>query len=221
MLPHFEILAPIYDCVIPTVNPEIYRRLLDLPVDGTLLDAGGGTGRVSTPLRPWVTHLVVADPAKAMLRRAGKKGQIWRVRSFAESLPFPDDVFDRILVADALHHFQVQSRALAELIRVLSPGGRMLIEEPDITRPIIRIVALVEKLALMKSRFFTAEDIGEMVKAPGITTQIHRDGRFLAWVVIRKRIPRGAHSVSSKVPRNCGSTGLAAVQGGTGFPKCG
>ncbi len=187
MIDHFDIFAPFYDRVIPPVDPEIYRVLLDLPVRGLMLDAGGGTGRVSVPLRPWVRRLVVADASRAMLERAGRKGGNWAVRSKVETLPFPDGTFQRILVADAFHHFHCQQAALEELVRVLAPGGLMLLEEPDITRPVIRVLALLEKLAMMRSRILSAETIAGMVNRDGLSWRIIRDGRWLAWVVILKK----------------------------------
>jgi len=190
MIDHFRVLAPIYDRMIPVVDPEIYRSLLDLPAQGSMLDVGGGTGRVSAPLQQWVKHLVVADVSRAMLRRAQKRGGMWPVRSMAERLPFADGVFDRVLAADALHHFRSQLVAVKELIRVLSHGGRMVVEEPDITRPLIRLLALMEKLAMMKSRFLSAEIIAEMAKGPGITSKIVRDGKWLSWVIIFKEKTR-------------------------------
>jgi demethylmenaquinone methyltransferase/2-methoxy-6-polyprenyl-1,4-benzoquinol methylase len=90
-------------------------------------------------------------------------------------------------VADALHHFQSPSIALKELIRVLALGGRLVIEEPDITRPLIRLLALVEKLALMKSRFFAVETLAEMAAAENLSSRIIRDGRFLAWLILCKK----------------------------------
>jgi len=48
---HFDILAPVYDRIVRpflgSLDHELWRKLLELPVDGRLLDAGGGTGRVS------------------------------------------------------------------------------------------------------------------------------------------------------------------------------
>ncbi|OQY37129.1 MAG: hypothetical protein B6243_01300, partial [Anaerolineaceae bacterium 4572_5.2] len=66
-----------------------------------------------------------------------------------ERFPFPDNSFDRALVVDALHHFHNQEQAIAELVRVLKKGGRLVIEEPDIHRFAIKLVALAEKAALM------------------------------------------------------------------------
>jgi ubiquinone/menaquinone biosynthesis C-methylase UbiE len=64
--------------------------MLELPIGGRLLDAGGGTGRVSKPLRSLVGQLVVIDASYAMLRVARDKGGTNPVRADAALLPFGD-----------------------------------------------------------------------------------------------------------------------------------
>jgi demethylmenaquinone methyltransferase/2-methoxy-6-polyprenyl-1,4-benzoquinol methylase len=93
-----------------------------------------------------------------MLRKARQFAGLVAVCASAGGLPYPDDCFDRILMVDALHHVSGQAQAVRELVRVLKPGGRLVIEEPDIqTRP-VQWVSLAEKLAGMGSRFFTAAE---------------------------------------------------------------
>jgi demethylmenaquinone methyltransferase/2-methoxy-6-polyprenyl-1,4-benzoquinol methylase len=62
-------------------------------------------------------------------------------QAHAERLPFPDASFDRVVVVDALHHFAHQREAVRDLLRALKSGGRLLIEEPDIHRLIVKFVA--------------------------------------------------------------------------------
>ncbi len=88
--------------------------------------------------------------------------------SEVESLPYADDSFERVLVVDALHHFGNQQEAIAELVRVLKPGGRMVIEEPDFNRFVVKMIAFAEKVALMQSHFYYPAEIGEMVAAHGL-----------------------------------------------------
>ena len=183
---HFDFLARIYDRVIPPPDPERIGRLLRLPAGGWLLDAGGGTGRVSASLSEQVDGVVVSDLSPGMLARARAKGGLHAVRAHAETLPFPDHRFSRVLVVDALHHFCDQRDAIADLIRVLEPGGRLVIEEPDYTRFAVKLVALAERLALMRSRFHTPEVIRDIVAAQGLEARIERDGGFAAWVVVDK-----------------------------------
>ncbi len=183
---HFDFLARIYDRVIPPPDPERLGELLHLPADGWLLDAGGGTGRVSASLREQVDGLVVSDLSAGMLGQARAKQGLYPVRAHAETLPFPDRRFSRVLVVDALHHFCDQRDAIADLLRVLEPGGRLVIEEPDYTRFAVKLVALAEKLAFMRSRFHTPEEIRDMVAALGLEARIERDGGFAAWVVVDK-----------------------------------
>jgi demethylmenaquinone methyltransferase/2-methoxy-6-polyprenyl-1,4-benzoquinol methylase len=122
-----------------------------------------------------------------MLRRAQGKGGIWPVQGRAEMLPFPDACFERVLVVDAFHHFRDKGVALRELFRVLKPGGRLLIEEQDIRRFAIKVIAWVEKIALMNSRFFSPDEIADMIRGHDPSVSIERNDRFLFWVVAEKR----------------------------------
>lgn len=186
MLDHFGLLAPFYERVIPPPDMERWKELLDLPVTGSLLDAGGGTGRVSAQLRPFVDHLVISDESAKMLAQAQAKTLCCPVVGAAETLPFPDASFDRVMVVDALHHFANQRDAVADLVRVLKPGGRLVIEEPDLNRFSVKMVAVAEKLALMRSHFYYPNQIEEMLAALGLRTRVTGDGRFAAWIIGEK-----------------------------------
>ncbi len=56
----------------------------------------------------------------------------------------------------------------------MKPGGRLLIEEPDIERLGAKFVAPGEKLALMRSHFYAAEQIRGMIAAHGLAAVIER-----------------------------------------------
>jgi SAM-dependent methyltransferase len=186
MLDHFDILAPVYDRLIGPPDPARLTALLRLPTDGWLLDAGGGTGRVAAGLRPFVGGLIISDQSRQMLRRAREKPTLHPVQAQVQRLPFPDGFFDRILVVDALHHFFDQQAAVRELARVLAPGGRLVIEEPDIHRPAVKLVALAERMALMGSTFLAPEIVRDLLAAQGLHAQVAERDRFSAWIVADK-----------------------------------
>ncbi|MEE4312251.1 MAG: class I SAM-dependent methyltransferase [candidate division KSB1 bacterium] len=186
MLDHFSLLAPLYDRLIGPPNHEKLRDFLRLPSSGWMLDAGGGTGRVSSTLRPLVDHLVVSDLSRPMLLQAQRKGNLCSIQAHVERLPFPADTFERVLVVDALHHFCDQRESLGDLLRVLKPGGRLLIEEPNIHRVVVKGVAVAEKLALMRSRFLSPEMIRDIIASYGYSAAIRDHDRFRAWIFVDK-----------------------------------
>jgi demethylmenaquinone methyltransferase/2-methoxy-6-polyprenyl-1,4-benzoquinol methylase len=108
------------------------------------------------------------------------------VQSTVEQLPFPNASFDRVFAVDALHHFSDHRAAIGELLRVLRPGGRMVIEEPDIKRLPVKLIALLEKLALMNSRFLTAEQIHALVASQGVQPQIGCMSDYATCIVVDK-----------------------------------
>ncbi|MEH6569600.1 MAG: class I SAM-dependent methyltransferase [Halioglobus sp.] len=101
-----------------------------------VLDAGAGTGVVSKLEQDMVgsTGLVVAlDPSKGMLGEAKKRGVQLATQGLGENLPFEDDQFDRVTMSYALRHVADLRALFDEYLRVLKPGGKLLILE--ITRP--------------------------------------------------------------------------------------
>ena len=89
MLDHFGFIAPYYERVFGPPDPARLLSLLRLPAAGRLLDAGGGTGRVSSQLIPYVDELVVSDVSEKMLLQASQKGHCQPTAAHVELLPFP------------------------------------------------------------------------------------------------------------------------------------
>lgn len=185
LLDHFNWLAPYYDRFISTPEDGVLGELLGLPYDGTLLDAGGGTGRIAATLAGRVGGIVIADESLAMLGQAQAKGCCWEVGGLTERLPFRDGAFGRVIVVDAYHHLGDQPASLVELWRVLAPAGLLVIEEPDIDRFAVKLVALAEKLLLMRSHFVRAEAIAAEMEALGADARVVRQ-EHNAWVVGEK-----------------------------------
>ena len=180
----FGALAPRYESVFPYPGPEALLPLLDLRPGQRLLDVGGGTARVSTTLPADCTRVVV-DASLAMLRQ-GRGRAVLLCAAVAERLPFPDASFDRCLFVDSLHHLLDQRRAAAESLRVLRLGGRLVVEEPDIRRPVIKLIALAERMLRVRSRFLGPADIERLFGEVGGTVVVRQeDGAVVRLVITR------------------------------------
>lgn len=94
-------------------------------------DLGCGTGRVAGAIAPYVRRIVAVDGSAAMLRAARKRLAGYphvEVRSGAlEALPIEDDALDAATLVLVLHHVSEPARVLAEGVRALAPGGRLLV----------------------------------------------------------------------------------------------
>jgi demethylmenaquinone methyltransferase/2-methoxy-6-polyprenyl-1,4-benzoquinol methylase len=193
MIDHFGWLAGIYDRIIPEPDLRQLERLLALPAGGAVLDAGGGTGRALASLAAPLPLAVVCDISRPMLRRAAQR-HLRVVQARNEALPFADGTFARVLVMDALHHFRDQARALQELVRALRPGGRIIIMEPDIRRAPVRLVAALERLAGMGSRFCPPALIARTLHQAGLATRVETGRRYSAWIWGHKPITAASAS---------------------------
>jgi demethylmenaquinone methyltransferase/2-methoxy-6-polyprenyl-1,4-benzoquinol methylase len=184
---HFDFLAPYYDRFVKPTDLARFCALAGLPVSGRLLDAGGGTGKKSYSLMKMVTDIVIADSSMGMLSQASKKGGLKTVCTESEQLPFEDESFERVIMVDALHHVHNYRATADELWRVVKPGGRIVIEEPDIRTTPIKIMAIIEKLALMRSHFISPQKISDSFTYANARVNIEVE-ESTAWIVIKKQI---------------------------------
>ena len=140
----FNSVAGRYDLMNDLMSGGLHRLWKAFTIDRSgvregarVLDVAGGTG----------------DLSLAFARRVGKSGEVWLTdinnamlvhgrdhlidKGFllpvtqcdAEKLPFPEDYFDCISIAFGLRNMTCKERALAEMFRVLRPGGRLLVLE--------------------------------------------------------------------------------------------
>lgn len=99
-----------------------------------VLDVGCGTGvfaermRASLPnAEVWGVDLVSAMLDKGRDRWRAHAGRVVPVQGDSERLPFGTGTFDAITCANSFHHYPRQDRAVAEMRRVLAPGGSLLL----------------------------------------------------------------------------------------------
>jgi ubiquinone/menaquinone biosynthesis C-methylase UbiE len=110
--------------------PWVFDRLR-LPPDARVLDVGCGTGVLWSENRVRVPpgwDVVLGDLSPGMIdaarRSLGEERFLYRVVD-AQELPFEDDRFDGVIANHMLFHVPDRARALRELRRVLTPGGRL------------------------------------------------------------------------------------------------
>lgn len=182
---HFDWIAPIYDIIIPDANIEALIQYGGFPTNGKVLDVGGGTGRVTQQLINLQSDITIADSSFGMLKVASQKLAVKLALCEAEGMPFPANSFERILLIDTLHHVADVSRTLRECLRVLKRDGLLIIQEPDIQQWGGVLIALFEKLLLMRSHLLPAERVQSVLAPLSKEVVIHRDTNQY-WVVCRK-----------------------------------
>jgi SAM-dependent methyltransferase len=104
-----------------------YERLELRPGD-LLLDLGCGTGRHTREAVRRGARAVALDLRADDLQTA-REGAL-AVQGDALALPFPDATFDRVIASEVLEHIPEDGAAIAELRRVLKPGGRLAVTVP-------------------------------------------------------------------------------------------
>ena len=184
-LDHFSLLAPFYDRIFSEFDPAQLRGLLSLPA-GRLLDVGGGTGRIAALLAGEAGLVVVTDASTRDARRSSRQAASPRSLR-ARGAPA---VSRRLLRPSAgggrVHHFRNHQEAARELLRVVRPGGRLVVEEMNLERWQVKLIALGERLLLMGSRFYTPAALRQVFDGLRAKVTVRTNDTIAVWVVVDK-----------------------------------
>jgi demethylmenaquinone methyltransferase/2-methoxy-6-polyprenyl-1,4-benzoquinol methylase len=116
------------------------RRLAKkLPEKAAVLDLACGTGDLTKALSDRGYHVTGLDISSEMMAIGREKCRYLSpkpnfVLGSAEQIPFPDDTFDAVTIAFGLRNFDHRARCLAEIRRVLKPGGQLAVLEFAVPR---------------------------------------------------------------------------------------
>jgi demethylmenaquinone methyltransferase/2-methoxy-6-polyprenyl-1,4-benzoquinol methylase len=130
---NFDTIANTYDRLNRVMTLGLdhrWRRCAVRGLQGTVLDVACGTGDMVLELQKHGCTVTGVDLSEEMLAIAKRKVEngMWKVAD-AEHLPFPDDSFDAVTCAFGVRNFVHLEQGLKEMLRVLKPGGRMVILE--------------------------------------------------------------------------------------------
>jgi ubiquinone/menaquinone biosynthesis C-methylase UbiE len=130
-----------YDRILPRLS--MYQQAVGRHVEAMskddvrrILDLGCGTGNVTVPLIKKNKQVTALDHSAAMLELLRQKllqiddAHVLILEQSAESLPFTDGRFDGVSILLALFAMDKPGQALREAIRVLKPGGTLVVTEP-------------------------------------------------------------------------------------------
>jgi ubiquinone/menaquinone biosynthesis C-methylase UbiE len=162
-----------------------------------ILEVGCGTGDVALAASPYAgpTGLVAGiDAAPEMIAVArAKAASAARAVDFQvgliEALAYPDDTFDVALSSLMMHHLpeDLKRQGLAELARVLKPGGRLLIV--DVKRPTGWLGHVIATLMLHGGLQHGVQDLPAMLSAAGFTRIEAGDTGFRTLGFVRAQVP--------------------------------
>lgn len=124
--------SEVNDAVVARIDPRPGERVVDI-------GAGMGAGAVAAAASG--ADVVAVEPTpfmRGLLRsrlKVGRQHGVAVATGVAEHLPLPDGSVDAIWAVNTLHHWSDLERGVAEIARVLAPGGRVLLVDEDFSDP--------------------------------------------------------------------------------------
>ena len=150
-------------------------ELAELVPDDEVLDVACGPGLVACAIAPNVRHVVgvdltpaMIDQARALQSRRGLSNLEWHIADVS-TLPFDNDQFSAVLTRYSLHHFVAPERVLSEMVRVATPGSRVVVADLVLPAEHGRDYDCMEKLRDPSHvRVLSNAEVGELMTRVGL-----------------------------------------------------
>src|SRR3954462_1383163 len=139
----FDRIAGAYDVMNTVMTAGLHHRSRERAVDlarvgpgSTALDVATGTGDLAIELARRGASVTGSDFSEGMLAKARLKADLRWEQADAMNLPYADDSFDAATVGFGARNFGDLERGLREMVRVVRPGGRVVVLEiPSPSKP--------------------------------------------------------------------------------------
>ncbi len=128
----WDLYAPVYERAMRSDEKTyrlMYARIPKVIKDKEVLEIATGPGLFALHVAPAAKKMIATDYSEGMIREALRKPRPRNLTfevADAASLPYQDDSFDVVLIANALHVMPAPERALREIDRVLRPKGILI-----------------------------------------------------------------------------------------------
>jgi len=196
------------------LEPEPGERVLDL---------GAGSCWVSEWLRRFNVVTISVDIATDMLQigRSRTGPDAWIVAGDLEHLPFADGVVDKAVCMNAFHHVPDGQAALAEIHRVLRPGGRVFLSEPGRGHATAETsVAAVADCGVQEREVLASTLVADCLRAGFTRVALKPLAHTVPWFEIdASRWARWEHYAAERRPLRAGKRAMRAVAEGFGLGK--
>jgi ubiquinone/menaquinone biosynthesis C-methylase UbiE len=144
-------------------NPDWFRHFYTAILDHSrpddaLLDCGCGGGITTAHLHTFRPRIQGVDFSESFIQRARARGDFFSVMDLTD-LKFPDAHFDLVCSADVIEHVPRIDKALAEMARVLKPGGWLVLQAPNLSTNLLSTNYKKNPRNMLRKIRFLARDL--------------------------------------------------------------
>lgn len=170
----FDFVAPIYERLHISAE-KTFKKIEEIgnfSASDTVVDIGGGTGRIARFLVGKVKKITVIDPSRKMIEQCRKHSGINCVIADGEKIPLGNDSADKIIIVDAFHHISGKSETITEIKRILRQNGKVIIEEFNPLTFYGKLIVIFEKILRLNSVFYEPSALADLFSKNGFKVNL-------------------------------------------------